>query len=172
MSFLFKTFLSFLFVVATFLQADSLKQTGQTTSYTDYDDGYYKAGVPNSYTRDDALEIVTDNVTKLVWQDNSDAKTVKKTCQGAKDYCESLDFAGHTDWRLPTIKELQTIVDDGVYNPAINATFQNVTSGSYWSSTTLSSYTSDAWGVYFYNGGMHYYGKTDSRYVRCVRTGE
>jgi len=49
----------------------TLKKTGQTTSYTAYDDGYYQTGVTPSYTRDDTNDIVTDNLTGLMWQDDT-----------------------------------------------------------------------------------------------------
>ncbi|MBN2782888.1 MAG: DUF1566 domain-containing protein [Campylobacterales bacterium] len=149
-----------------------LKKTGQTTSYSNYDDGHYQAGVNHSYTRDATKEIVTDNVTKLVWQDNSDAKELTKTWQEAIDYCEALDLGGYSDWRLPDIKELQSIVDDSKYYPAINAVFENITSDLYWSSTTDASYTSNAWYVYFSDGSTYSYNETFSRYVRCVRGGQ
>ena len=54
---------------------------------------------------------VKDNHTGLEWQDNRDAKTVKRDWQGAKGYCQELTLAGYDDWRLPTIKELQSIID-------------------------------------------------------------
>jgi hypothetical protein len=53
-------------------------------------------------------EIVTDSKTKLMWQDNADASTVTRNWQGAIDYCESLNFGGYNDWRLPNIRELQS----------------------------------------------------------------
>ena len=86
-----------------------LKKTGQTQSYTDYDDGYYQKGVAPDYTRDDSKEIVTDKVTGLQWQDNSEAKTVSKNWSDAKSYCEALTLGGHNDWRLPTIEELESM---------------------------------------------------------------
>jgi hypothetical protein len=43
-----------------------LVKTGQTTSYTDYDDGYYQKGITRSYTDNDDGTI-TDNVTGLMW---------------------------------------------------------------------------------------------------------
>ena len=62
----------------------TLKKTGQSTSYdTDQkDDGAYQVGIAHSYTRElNGTDTVTDNVTGLIWQDDSDAKTVKKKCR-------------------------------------------------------------------------------------------
>jgi hypothetical protein len=143
--------------------------TGQTISYTNYDDAYYHAGKARSYTRDDTKEIVTDNVTKLMWQDNSDAKTIKKTWQDAQDYCDALSLGGYSDWRLPEVKELLSIADSGKYSPALSATFVNFTQDNYWSSTTNAYYSDHAWIVSSYDGYTGYNFKSDEYYVRCVR---
>ena len=152
---------------------NSVKKTGQTISYTTGDDGYYQAGVNHSYTRDDYKEIVSDNITKLQWQDNSDASSITKTWADANTYCENLSLGGFTDWKLPSISELQTIVDDGKYYPSVNSIFKNISSGYYWSSTANAYYSDYAWVVYFHNGGYtSYYYKYYSGYVRCVRAGQ
>ena len=147
-------------------------KTGQTTSYTNYDDGYYQKGAARSYTRDNTKEIVIDNTTNLQWQDNSDAKTVQKTWSEAKDYCENLTLGGYDDWRLPSDRELLTIVDYGRYDPAIDPVFQNVTSSWYWSSTNVASDSSYAWFVNFRYGGGLWVDKSVSSFVRCVRAGQ
>jgi len=163
---------------------NTLKKTGQTKSYdqdgnevTDgsiKDDGYYQKGVTPSYTRDDAKEIVTDNITGLIWQDNEEAKTVTKNWEDAKSYCADLSLGGDSDWRLPTIVELQSIVVDGKVNPSIDTTkFVNyTTSYDYWSSTTYASYTNLAWLVSFYYGYTSYSNKSYGNSVRCVRAGQ
>ena len=121
--------------------------------------------------RDDVNEVVTDNNTSLVWQDNSDAQTILKDWQGAIDYCEAMDFAGQTDWRLPSITELESIVDTA-NTPTIKSEFQNTISRLYWSSTTNAYNASGVWGVYFLTGYTESFGKTNNVYVRCVRGGQ
>ena len=125
-------------------------------------------------SRNDATEIVTDSITNLQWQDNSDTKTTEKTWTGAIEYCEALDMAGQTDWRLPNQNELLSIVDISSYNPAINGEFDNVISLDYWSSTTTIEETARAWGIEFEKGRSNYYVRlsSDSNYVRCVRGGQ
>jgi len=163
----------------------AVKKTGQLLSYNKVgdevadgsikDDGFYQKGVEPSYTRDDATEIVTDHITNLQWQDNEEAKTVQRNWLGAKDYCTNLNLGGYGDWRLPSVVELQNIVVDGKYYPAIDTTaFVNYISNNYlyWSSTTHASGTNYAWGVDFYGGYTGHGNKSLSLYVRCVRAGQ
>ncbi len=152
----------------------TLKKTGQTTSYADFDDGYYQIGITPSYTRDNAKEVVTDNLTGLEWQDDEAAKTVTKTWAEAEAYCSNdVSTGGYSDWRWPTIVELQGIVVDGAFNPSIDTTaFVNTTYYYYWSSTSLTANTSFAWRVNFGYGDMNYYYKTSTYNVRCVRAGQ
>ncbi|MEA2029309.1 MAG: DUF5011 domain-containing protein [Campylobacterota bacterium] len=165
-----------------------LKKTGQTIKYVDYDDGYYQKGQEHNYTRDDTKEIVTDNVTGLMWQDDSEAKTVTKqwvtqanydagnyndtSGDTATTYCTNLSLGGHTDWRLPTSTELEGIVDYGKSSPSINGVFINTSSRNYWSSTTRVDRTGNAWRVFFSIGTVGNRNKDYSDYVRCVRAGE
>jgi len=147
-----------------------LKKTGQTTSYEQFDDGEYQIGITPSYNR--SGDIVIDNITKLQWQDNEEVGQVSKTWEDAKSYCSSLSLGGYNDWRLPTRKELKSIVDYGKYDPAIDSTFVNVTSYNYWSATTYAYDSSNAWYVNFYNGYDYWTGKTAEYYLRCVRGGQ
>ena len=122
------------------------------------------------YTRNG--DIVTDTTTGLQWQDNTEAKTVIKTWIEAINYCENLTLGGYNDWRLPNINELNSIVDRSKNNPIVG-NFTNVSSGNYWSSTTVAGDSNYAWFVDFYGGGMENgYNKSNSYYVRCVRAGQ
>ena len=147
----------------------TIKKTGQTTSYEQFDDGHYQIGVTPSYSR--SGEVVTDNITGLQWQDNEETKTVWKNWEDAKSYCLALSLGGSSDWRLPTRKELKNIVDYGNIAPAINSVFQNVTNDGYWSSTTDAYDSFHVWSVSFYNGSDHRGDKGVGR-VRCVRGGQ
>jgi hypothetical protein len=84
-------------------------------------------------------------------------------------------FAGHCDWRLPTIGEPRGILDAQYPNCTINpcTTIPGFTVSSfYWSSSTGSSILGPvAWYVYFLDGGVGYGSKNDDNYVRAVRGG-
>jgi len=147
-----------------------LKKTGQTTSYAQFDDGDYQIGITPSYSR--RGDIVTDNVTKLQWQDNEDTKTIEKNWEDAKSYCSSLSLGGYNDWRLPTRKELKSIVDYGKHDPTIDSTFVNVTSCGYWTSIIYASDSSYAWFVVFYDGIDFWISKMEELSIRCVRVGD
>ena len=145
-----------------------MPDTGQTTSYTNTfgEDHDYTINPP-SYT-DNGNGTIRDNVTGLVWQKLDDNAT--RSWAGATTYCDNLTLGAQTDWRLPSRIELISIVNYGIYNPAINAAFfPGTNSSNYWSSTTSAGNTANAWYVYFYGGYTHYSNKTSTSYVRCVR---
>ncbi len=114
--------------------------------------------------------IVTDSETHLQWQD--DAVGTTTTWQGAIDRCEAMELGSHTDWRLPNLNELTSIMDDSRVSPAISTVFVNTEPDVYWSSTTYGLDTDYAWGVNFDSGSQFSFPKSNSFYVRCVRGGQ
>ena len=147
----------------------TLKKTGQTTVYKAGDDGTYQIGVATSYTRDDTKEIVTDNVTGLMWQDDTEAETVNRDWAGADAYCTALSLGTYDDWRVPTIDELMYIADRSRAYPAIDFIFRNAVSHCYWSSTTVVGHSGNAWIVAFGDSLNYWPEKNYCGYVRCVR---
>ena len=115
--------------------------------------------------------IVTDGSTGLQWQDDAIGSVMVWTA--AIDYCENLTLDTYSDWRLPNLNELTSIVDDTKVSPSIDTTvFQNTASDFYWSSTAYAGTSGNAWDVYFNDGNHDYYDGTASHYVRCVRAGQ
>jgi len=91
----------------------------------------------------------------------------------------AMALCGYTDWRLPTVDELQTIVDYSKPSPGptINTTwFPNTPSGSYyWTSSPDVGSSSYAWYVLFGSGGIDYYsshGRSQGIQVRLVRVSQ
>ena len=121
----------------------------------------------NGLYRDGTKGVVVDTRTGLMWQDNAVGSTMNWAT--AITTCENLTLGGYADWRLPNINELKSIRDMSRSSPAIDTTFVNTASGYYWSSTTYVADTTFAWLVYFGNGFVYGYDKTNSFYVRCVR---
>jgi len=78
------------------------------------------------FVRDNSKEVVVDKSTNLMWQDDNDVKSITKTWVEAINYCENLTLGGYTDWRLPNINELKSIVDYTKAEPAISSEFSNV----------------------------------------------
>ena len=162
---------------------EGLPPTGQTTSYRTGDDGYYEAGAPFRYEtlHDFSFNwVVVDHHTNLMWPSDADGKGgaygQKTDWNSAIDYCNNLDFFGYDDWRLPNVKELQSIIDYGNINPALDTTyFKNIKSLAdyYWTSTTNEWFNSYVWHVDFRYGNVDYLMlKANDNYVLAVRGGE
>jgi hypothetical protein len=112
---------------------------------------------------------VYDSLNNLVWQVSP--MPIMLNWEDALIAAENLYLDGHSDWRLPNIKELRSLNDEALVQPSINkAVFPKVTVNNYWSSTTLPNQTTKAW--YWSNafGITTYDAKTVANYVLCVRT--
>ncbi len=114
-------------------------------------------------------DVVHDSERKLMWQDNGAVESKEVHYGEAKAYCEKLSLAEHDDWRLPTVHELQSIVDLTRYEPAIQRGFHFVASESYWSSTLYADDKDRAWNVDFKSGSTQNSRHSYAFYVRCVR---
>ncbi len=126
---------------------------------------------------------VSDPKTGLTWMRCSVGQTwTGSTCSGAArthtfDEANALtgtvEFANRSDWRVPNIRELQTIVDRSVYGPAIDRTaFPNTPSSNSWSGSASADGSTFAWLVHFNNGGAYYGNRSNSYTVRLVRGGQ
>lgn len=164
----------------------ALKKTGQQTTVYTYDDGFYKKGKAPAYSRQN--EIVTDNVTGLMWQDNSDVISIQKSWltqekydtaaygdtsgDTASSYCKNLTLGNYTDWRLPSKRELESIIDYANYSPALDTTvFSYFSNENYWTSYTDTQSTLSVY-VRFREGTTGNSNKLTNNYIRCTRSTE
>ncbi len=141
-----------------------LPKTGQTKCYdptgdTDVEsacsgtgqDGEVQAGIewpdPRLINNNDGT--VTDRLSGLMWQS---ASIANKTWQEALDYANGSTEAGYTDWRLPNVNELTSLVNLGTGSNVTwlnQSGFKNFQAGDYWTSTTYSANPSTAYTVTF-----------------------
>lgn len=175
-----------------FYGQDSLYQ-GPPRSYTKLDGS--GNDLPDSAA---AWAMVRDNTTGLIWEAKTDDGTLHDkdnqyawcdtnpaTNGGNAGYCSGADtedfinavnaeaLGGHSDWRLPTIQELSTLVDSGKVGLLVNTTyFPKTVASYYWSSSTYAYSANLAWNVYFNIGYVSSYYKSYAYYVRAVRGGQ
>ncbi|OGW44345.1 MAG: hypothetical protein A2132_03755 [Nitrospirae bacterium RBG_16_43_11] len=155
-----------------------LPKTGQTTCYNKSgtvitcagtgQDGDLQRGVvwPNPRFTDNGDGTVTDNLTGLVWTKDGNAPGPAacspgstKTWQAALDYVACLNansYLGYTDWRLPNVNELRSLVHAGQSDSAtwLNTQGFNNIKDSYWPSTSCADDPTRAWIVYMWNGSV------------------
>jgi hypothetical protein len=143
-------------------------------------DGVYSTGCLSAGRFvDNGDGTVTDNCTGLMWQKDTadtsgDGQLNDLDHRGWCDaiaYCDNLSFAGHDDWRLPNVRELQSIVDYGLAFPDETHPVFTAVVAYYWSSTSVAGFPSDAWTVGFSIGLICHEDKLCDQFIRAVRGG-
>ena len=167
-------------------------------------DGGLEKGVawPAVRFSDNGDGTVTDNLTGLIWLQNANCPNATRDLASAfsdvvqlntigrmnDNHCGDRSAGGthQTDWRLPNIRELQSLVSYEFAYPSVSAdngtdkwdtgsgtsSFSDVKSLYYWSSTTHAFSTSYAWAVYMDFGRVTHLVKTTKCYVWPVRGGQ
>jgi hypothetical protein len=144
------------------------------------------ASTPNTQFSVPGDGTVNDLKTGLIWKQCSegqtgatcsDGATTVMTWQQALQVSQTLNttggYAGFTDWRLPNLKELRSLVEVRCYSPSINSDIFPATRASvFWSSSPFAQVSGYAWVVHFNNGFSGYSGRTYSFRVRLVRGGQ
>jgi hypothetical protein len=129
----------------------------------------------------------------LMWQ--RQAPPERMNWSDAKEYCANFTLGGYSDWRLPEILELRSIIRgcDGAtkcgnldatnlacrkcelnQGPANGCYWDSGLTGEcswFWSSTSHVGYSENSWGVSFNDGSVTGNKKHLTRYIRCVRRG-
>jgi hypothetical protein len=157
-------------------------KTGQTVPYATKDDGELKKGIasPTNRFTDNGNGTVTDKLTTLIWLKNANAFGQRTWTQAMSDAnglasgsAGLTDGSKAGDWRLPNLRELQSLADYSKVSPALpeNHPFTGVESTYYWTSTTYAYNTDGAWTLGYADGYVSAYYKTDSYYMWCVRGG-
>ena len=158
-------------------------KTGQTIPYGPRDDGALQKGVPWPQPRftDNDNGTVTDNLTGLIWLKDAScfgeqtwAEALSACNTLASPACGLADGSVAGDWRLPNLKELQSLLDFGQEGPALPPGHPFVggiwiAGDHYWSSTTYLPHNDQAWYVEMYNGVTDAYGKTNIDLILPVR---
>ena len=124
---------------------------------------------------------VRDTTTSLTWSQKDNGSDID--FNGAKTFCDNLTLAGHDDWRLPTIEELQALYDEKVASPPtydfhgkpyplrLDPAFQ-LTAPGIWSSSLRYSNVKVAWSFFFSSGRQLSTAPNQTNYQRalCVRS--
>ncbi|EMY78482.1 PF07603 family protein [Leptospira weilii serovar Ranarum str. ICFT] len=151
-------------------------------------DGQLQKGSNPNFTSTDGGLTVTDNLTGLVWKTCHEGRSGATCATGANSYlslatattaCNNLNagagYASRTNWRLPTIPEIETLVDFNVATSprTFTAFFPGATASYYyWSSTLYSPDTTKALVLYFSDGSTTWTDKTAAgSLARCVSPG-
>ncbi len=113
-------------------------------------------------------DTVTDARTGLRWQ-RSPPATLHAKAEGAMAYCQGLTLGGVTNFRLPTVKELNTLIDETKVGPAIDKeNFPGTASEWYWTASDYVGLPGYHWAVSF-GDGASYINVSGKGIARCVK---
>ena len=187
--------------IASLVGVVSLPQTGQTPTLpitaTIGMDGYTYFGVPWAYVASGPTtpvtrftvgtgaeaNCVTDNLTGLMWVKDLNTVKINSNAAGSRtNWKNALDsiatansgdgYCGHTDWYLPTVNDLSSLLNYSVSNQSellIEQGFSNVQTADYWSSTSFLGTEYYTWSVNFFYGSEGLNNPTYTQYVWPVR---
>jgi len=163
-----------------------LPKTGQTSIYVAGDDGTYQAGwwqkrlnannrsrfIMKTVAGDD---IIIDRATGLWWA-LDEACSINNnrnvlTWSAAVQYPTGRSYAGKSDWRLPNVQEIVSIINFDVYNPAIYGSTFFLSNLSFWTSTTSAINSLNAWFCDIASGDISFATKLWEFPIYCCRGG-
>jgi hypothetical protein len=147
----------------------------QPMAFSESDLRLSKDGRPTEYTnnqfQNNGNRTISDRATGLMWQKSGSPNTLNY--EQVHVYLEELNrkkFAGYSDWRLPTVRELMTLItqdkqSNGLY---INPLFDSEQIWC-WSSSVYARNNNSIWRVGFEDGDLYMGVKSNSYYVRAMR---
>jgi hypothetical protein len=114
---------------------------------------------------------VTDTKTGFTWEQSPDFFYGGWT--QAIDHCQAKTVGRQTGWRLPSIKELATLIDSSQTDPALPSghPFGNIKSSIFWSSTPSETDDIVAWHASFFSGEVVTDQKSQTRRAWCLLGG-
>ncbi|MCP4603561.1 MAG: DUF1566 domain-containing protein [Proteobacteria bacterium] len=130
---------------------------------------------PNRFavSDDDTQKTVLDQATGLIWQKKF---SVRKNWKQSLAYCEGLEYGGFDDWRLPNVQEMRTLINLAITDPSSD--FPGLPADYFWTSSSSTYYTNNAWCLHFPLGSVLYADKTIGiilsefgMVAKCVRGG-
>ncbi len=131
----------------------------------------YAKWIATTFT-DNLNHTMTDNRTGLMW---IKAPEGASNWQNSMGYCDGLVFAGHADWRLPSINEFNGLFQ-GWTGTTLGAWLNSQgfvvePSTIYWTSSTNTDDTNNAWALILYTGDTFLQPRSYADYIWAVRTG-
>jgi len=158
-----------------------LPKTGQTVSYVSGDDGDLEKGwsvasrfIEQNLSGDD---VVIDQATGLMWAKSASA-TINNSGSGDPNWAHAIaypldkTFGGFSDWRIPNIIELISILNYGA-SSGVYSVFTGLTGKVYWSSTTSTTDSGAALELILGAGSNYYFPSTKDgldEYIFCCRS--
>ncbi len=117
-----------------------------------------------------AQHIFKDKETSLVWQDSQDNVELSITYYQSQEHCSNLVIGKYNNFRIPTMDELQTIIDYKNYDSAITNGFDYVANEAYWTTTPFADDEKVVWLIHFKRGERLVKDKHYDRHIRCVQS--
>lgn len=119
--------------------------------------------------RDNNNSVVINDKNRLMWQDDKQVVTTLLNHKQAEKFCKNLDFAGYSDWRLPSVEEYIPIIYKK-HPKNINYAFRYHIKSNYWAAKahwrTLWFYADY---IFFVSGTPYFDNRNTKKFVRCIR---
>ncbi len=137
----------------------------QTVCAYDYPAWGAVATTPATFV-DNSDGTISDSKSYLMWQKAADTQT----WAGAQQACDNLTLAGYSDWRLPTVAELSSLIDYQASAQAIDGTFFQAPMLQTWTAMQVVNNPPYIWTVHFADGSLQQFDPQGTLASRCVRT--